>query len=190
MEMSGQIGDAHHVLHHLGNLLVPLVLWGTEVDVHIAKEEGDMPARAFIPDLFDRRQRAEVIWWDVAPHSKKLVAARNQHECQHVRPPYPPVLDHVRFVGSPEEGNPTLVRAGGVRCDDRISTQILSVNSLCHLGFHQDPEVSAYALHRPQSGLQSSITTVADVVRRNAIDPLPSTRDGVHGALSAMGFPP
>jgi hypothetical protein len=47
-EMSGQIGEAHHVLHHLGNLLVPLDPWGTEVDVQIAKEEGDMPARAFV----------------------------------------------------------------------------------------------------------------------------------------------
>jgi hypothetical protein len=126
-----------------------------------------MPARAFVPGLFDRRQHAEVVRWDVAPHSKKLVAARNQHECQHVRPPYPPVLNHVRFVGSPEESNPTLVRAGGIRRDDRISTQISSVNSVYHLGFHQDPEVSAYALHRPQSGLQSSITTVVDVVRCN-----------------------
>jgi hypothetical protein len=166
-EMSGQIGEAHHVLHHLGNLLVPLVPWGMEVDVHIAKEEGDMPVRAFVPGLLDCRQRAEVVWWDVAPHSKKLVTARNQHKCQHVRPPYPPVLNHVRFVGLPEEGNPTLVRAGGVRRDDRISTQISSVNSVCHLDFHQDPEVSTYALHRPQSGLQSSITTIADVVRRN-----------------------
>ena len=76
-EVTGQIGEAHHVLHHLSNLLVPLVPWGTEVDVQIADEERNMPARAFVPGLLDRCQRAKVVRWDVAPHSKKSTAPRD-----------------------------------------------------------------------------------------------------------------
>ena len=53
------------------------------------------------------------------------------------------------FIGLPKEGNPTLVRAGGVRRDDGISTRVSSVNPVGHLGFHQDPKVRTYALHRP-----------------------------------------
>jgi hypothetical protein len=58
MEMTGQIGEAHHVFHQLGDLLVSLVPWGTKINVQVAKEEGDMPVRAFVPGLFDCRQRA------------------------------------------------------------------------------------------------------------------------------------
>ena len=114
-EMTGQIGEAHDVLHHLSNLLVPLAPWGTEVNVQIAEEERNMPTRAFVSGLLDCRHCAQVVRWDVASHSKKLAASCHQHEGQYVRPPNPPVLDQVRFVGSPKEGNPTLVRAGGVR---------------------------------------------------------------------------
>jgi hypothetical protein len=56
--MTGQIGEAHHVLDQLSNLFVSLVPRGTKINVQVAKEEGDMPARAFVPGLFDRRQRA------------------------------------------------------------------------------------------------------------------------------------
>ena len=56
--MTGQIGEAHHVLHQLGDLLVSLVPWGAKINVQVAEEEGGMPVRAFVPSLLDRRQRA------------------------------------------------------------------------------------------------------------------------------------
>ena len=134
-EVMGQIGKAHHVLHHLSNLLVSLVPWGAEVNVQIAEEERNMPTRAFVPDFLNRRHCAQVVRWDVASHSEISAAPCHQHKGQYFRPSNPPVLDQVRFTRSPKEGNPTLVRAGGVRRDDRISTRFSSVNSVCHLGF-------------------------------------------------------
>ena len=102
-------------IHHLSNLLVPLVPWGTEVNVQITNEERNMPARAFVPGLLDRCQRDMVVRWDVTSHSKEPTASCDQHKSQYVWPLNPPVLDYVvRFVGSLKEGNPTLVRAGGV----------------------------------------------------------------------------
>ena len=136
LEVSGQIGKAHHVLHYLSNLLVPLIPWGAKVNVQIAEEERNMPTRALVPGLLNRRCCAQVVRRDVASHSKKLAASCYQHKGQYVRPPNPRVLDQARFVGSPKEGNPTLVRAGGVQPDNRISTLFLGVNSVCHLGFH------------------------------------------------------
>ena len=44
--MTGQIGEAHHVLHQLGDLLVSLVPWGAKINVQVAEEEGGMPVRA------------------------------------------------------------------------------------------------------------------------------------------------
>ena len=76
-EVMGQIGEAHDVLHHLCNLLVPLVPWGAEVNIQIAEEERNMPARAFDPGLLNCRQRAQVVQWDVTSHSKKLAASRH-----------------------------------------------------------------------------------------------------------------
>jgi hypothetical protein len=121
-EVLGQVAQAHHVLNHLRNFLISLISGGVEIDVQIPKEDGGMPARAFVPGLLDHRQRAEVVWWDVAPHSKKTCAPRNQHECQHVWPLNSPALNHVRFVGLPKEGNLTSVCAWGVQCSDQIST--------------------------------------------------------------------
>jgi hypothetical protein len=54
-EVTGQIGEAHHILNHFSDLLVSLIPWGAEVDVQVAEEDGGMPARAFVPDLFDCR---------------------------------------------------------------------------------------------------------------------------------------
>ena len=90
-EVMGQIGKAHHVLHHFSNLLVSLVPWGMEVNVQIAEEERNMPARAFVLDFLDRRRCAQVVWWDVASHSKKLAVPRHQRKGQYVRPPNQPV---------------------------------------------------------------------------------------------------
>jgi hypothetical protein len=95
LEVTGQIGKAHHVLHYLSNLLIPLVPWGAEVDIQIAEEERNMPTRAFVPGLLDRCCCAQVVWWDVASHNKNLAASCYQHEGQYVRPPNPPVLDQV-----------------------------------------------------------------------------------------------
>ena len=52
-EVTGQIGEAHNVLHQFSNLLVSLVPWGAEVNVQVAKEDGGMPAWAFVPGLLD-----------------------------------------------------------------------------------------------------------------------------------------
>ncbi len=73
-EVMGQIGEAHHVLHHLSDLLVPLIPWGLRVNVQIVNEERNMPAMAFVPGLLDHHQYAKVVWWDVAPHSKESAA--------------------------------------------------------------------------------------------------------------------
>jgi hypothetical protein len=80
-EILGQIGQAHHVLNHLGNFLISLVPRGSEIDVQITKEDGGMPARALVPSPLDCCQCALVVQWAVATHSEKLLASRDQHEC-------------------------------------------------------------------------------------------------------------
>ncbi len=53
MEVFGEVAQAHHVLHCLGNLFVSVVPWGVQVDVQVAKKEGDVPRGALIPGLDD-----------------------------------------------------------------------------------------------------------------------------------------
>jgi hypothetical protein len=53
-EVSGEVAQAHRVLHRLGNLFVSVVPWGAQVDVQITKEEGGVPFRALAPGLHDR----------------------------------------------------------------------------------------------------------------------------------------
>ncbi len=111
------------------------------------------------------------------------MAPHDYHTGKHVGPTNAPVLDLVRFVGPPEERNPTLVRAGGIGHNNGISTQVSGVNPA-------GPKVNVHCLHCPQSGLQSSIATIADVPQCNHNGPLPSVCDGGCEAVSAMGFPP
>ncbi len=54
MEVCGEVAQAHHVLHCLGNLFVSVVPWGTQVDVQVAKKEGGVPRGALVPGLDDR----------------------------------------------------------------------------------------------------------------------------------------
>ena len=53
-EVSGEVAQAHLVLHRLGDLLVPVVPGGAQVDVQVTKKEGGVPFRALAPGLHDR----------------------------------------------------------------------------------------------------------------------------------------
>ena len=65
-----------------------------------------------------------------------------------------PILDLVLFVSPPEDGNPTLARAGGIGRDGGVSAQISCVHPAGDLGFlKKDSKVDAYCLHCLQSGL-------------------------------------
>jgi hypothetical protein len=50
-KMFGQIGQPPHVLNCLGNLFVSVIPWGAQIDVQVAKEDGDVPTRALVPGL-------------------------------------------------------------------------------------------------------------------------------------------
>jgi hypothetical protein len=53
-EVFGEVAQAHHILHRLGDLFVSVVPRGAQVDVQITKEEGGVPCRALAPGLYNR----------------------------------------------------------------------------------------------------------------------------------------
>ncbi len=52
-KMFGQFGQPHHVLNRLSNLFVSVVPQGAQIDVQVAKEDGDVLTRALVPGLDD-----------------------------------------------------------------------------------------------------------------------------------------
>jgi hypothetical protein len=53
IEVFGQVSHPTDTLHHFSNLLIPLVLWGTKIDVEISNEEGGMPFWTLVKGMFN-----------------------------------------------------------------------------------------------------------------------------------------
>jgi hypothetical protein len=104
-EVPGHV-DQSHDLHLLSNRLLALREQGAEVDVQIANQDGVSAAGALIPGFFDARQCCQVRGWDVTPHDVKLACTHHQMQRNDIGAPDSCVLDLVRTIAPPEEGNP------------------------------------------------------------------------------------